>query len=69
MKLCIDTFGPLEIIEHLVLSGNDLFASNTFKEPNKVISRLNPIEKLIGKEFDIMLSKLSWNVVRFEVKG
>lgn len=69
LKLRIDAFGPLEVIEHSVMSGNDLFASNTFEEPNKVIPRLNPIEKSIGEEFDIILPKLSWNVVRFEVKG
>ncbi|GAG93906.1 unnamed protein product, partial [marine sediment metagenome] len=69
LKLRLDGFGSLEIIEHLVMDGNDLFASNTFKEQNKVIPRLNPIKKSIGKEFDIMLPKLSWNVVRFEVKG
>jgi alpha-L-arabinofuranosidase len=51
------------------MSGNDLFASNTFEKPNKVIPRLNPIEKSIGEEFDIMIPKLSWNVDRFEVKG
>lgn len=69
LKLCMNEFGPLEIIEHLVMDGNDLFTSNTFEEPNKVIPRLNPVEKSIGKEFDIMLPKLSWNVVRFEIKS
>ena len=68
LKLCIDAFGPLEIIEHLVMDGNDLFVSNTFKEPNKVIPRLNVIKKSTRREFNIILPKLSWNVIRFEVK-
>ncbi|MBA7578549.1 hypothetical protein ES708_20414 [subsurface metagenome] len=68
LKLCLDGFGSLEIIEHLIMDGCDLFASNTFKEPNKVIPRLNPIKNSIGKEFKVILPKLSWNVFRFEVK-
>ena len=69
LKLYMNEFGSLEIIEHWVMDSNDLFASNTFKEPSKVIPRLTPIKKSIGKEFDIILPKLSWNVVRFKVKG
>ena len=69
LNIAFDAFGDLELKEHLVMDGNDLFASNTFKEPNKVIPRQNPIKKLIGREFNLVLPKLSWNVIRFEIKS
>lgn len=68
LKIRIDEFRSLEIIEHWVMSGDDLFASNTFKEPTRVIPKLNPVEKSAGNEFNIILPKLSWNVVRLKVK-
>ena len=69
LKLHLDGFGPLKIIEHIVMCGSNLFASNNSKEPDKIIPRLNPVKKSAGREFDIILPKLSWNVIRFEVKG
>lgn len=69
LKLLLDGFGQLEIVEHIIMDGSDLFATNTLKEPYKVVPRLSPIKKSEGSEFNVMLPKLSWNVIRFEIKG
>ncbi len=68
LKLRLEGFGQVKILEHIVIDSGNLFVSNTFKEPDKVFPRLNPIKKSIGKEFKVILPKLSWNVFRFEVK-
>lgn len=67
LKLNLSGFGSLEIMEHQIMNGNDLFATNSFGEPANITPRLNTVNKSSGKEFTVILPKLSWNVIRFEV--
>lgn len=56
----------IDFIEHLVMNGYDLDAKNTFEEPDKVKpKKQNKIEKN-NKNYNIILPKLSWNVIRFK---
>ncbi len=56
----------IDLIEHLVMNGYDLDAKNSFDEPDKVKpKKQNKISK-DGKNYKIILPKLSWNVIRFK---
>lgn len=59
------SFGSVQPIEHIVLDGPDLFASNSFDEPEKVKPRNACLSAGQGGVFNITLPKLSWNMLRF----
>jgi len=61
------SFGKTIMDEHIIMDGADLFAQNTFEQPETVIPRNSvPIESS-NNLYSLNLSKLSWNVVRFSV--
>jgi alpha-N-arabinofuranosidase len=68
MDLDIRSFGNLECIEHLVMSGSDIRAQNTFDKPGAVI----PVNQKLPASGDdgvtLVLSALSWNVIRLKSK-
>jgi alpha-N-arabinofuranosidase len=66
IDLDLRSFGEVNLIEHIIMNGNDLHAKNTFEEPDKVIPKKQKITSLKGKNFNIMLPKLSWNMLRFK---
>jgi alpha-N-arabinofuranosidase len=55
------------MVAHSVLDG-DLDASNTSAEPEKVAPRSNPLRPVSGGRVDVVISKSSWNVLRFSTR-
>lgn len=58
------SFGNIEPIEHVVLDGPDLFAKNTFEEPEKVKPRNIKIGISPEGVQNFIIPKLSWNMIR-----
>lgn len=69
LDLHITDFGHVTMIAHEVLSGDDLFAVNTFQEPEKVVPHSVPCETVTQNQVVITLEKLSWHMLRFNVKN
>ncbi len=67
VSLDFRSFGRVNSIEHVVLKGNDLSATNSFQEPEKVKPVSLGITGLQTNQVDVVLSKLSWNVLRFKI--
>lgn len=64
-SLDLRSFGKTVMEEHIVMDGADLFAKNTFEQPDLVKPRnILPIASQ-ADVYVMNLSKLSWNVVRF----
>lgn len=59
-------FGELELIEHSVLTGNDLFAYNSIENPLNVVPSLVALPEVSGDLQEICLPQLSWNMMRFK---
>jgi alpha-N-arabinofuranosidase len=60
----VRSFGKVEVMEYIVLDGDDLDAINTFEEPYKVCPRKEKFEEGVYDKFSMVLPKLSWNVIR-----
>lgn len=60
-----EQFGQLTMIEHQVLQGEDLFAVNSFSEPDKVVPHSMPLASESGTLFNLTLPAASWTMVRF----
>ena len=56
----------MKMIEHIVLSGNDLNAKNTFEKPDNVVPHTAATVNGENGVFNINIDKLSWNVLRFK---
>ena len=56
----------MKMIEHIVLTGNDLNAVNSFEKPDNVAPRSLPVVNGENGAFNIEIEKLSWNVLRFK---
>ncbi len=67
LNLQLEEFGELELIEHQVMSGNDLFAVNTFETPENVVPQTLPVSTQPGMEFNFTLPPSSWHMIRFNV--
>ena len=67
LSVNLRSFGDAEIIEHVVLDGADINAINSFEEPYKVMPREAQVDRKRGNEFNLNLSKLSWNMIRFSI--
>ncbi|MGG1691849.1 alpha-L-arabinofuranosidase C-terminal domain-containing protein [Heyndrickxia ginsengihumi] len=61
----LQSFGKLLPIEHAILEGNDLFAGNTYDEPEKIILKKTSIDFSNDSNFHFILPKLSWNMIQF----
>ena len=61
------SFGGVKPIEHVILDGSDLRAVNSFAEPEKVKPRSLPIEAIQAGLIQVILPKLSWNMLRFSI--
>lgn len=59
------SFGFIKPIEHMVLYGEDLSASNSFEEPEKVKPKSAGLPGYNATIFPVVLPKLSWNMLRF----
>ncbi len=65
ISLDFRSFGVVRPLEHVVLSGPDLSAANSFLEPEKVKPRNIDITGNNTNKLDVALPKLSWNMLRF----
>ncbi len=66
LKLQLEEFGELEVIEQQLLCGDDLFAVNSFEELEKVIPRTIDGNFKPGTQFFFVLPKASWTMIRFK---
>lgn len=60
------SFGSVKIIDHLVMDGPDLYATNNFDSPENVKPRKNDISNEAGEQLEIKLPKMSWNMIRLQ---
>ncbi|MDC0612740.1 hypothetical protein OAP63_18570, partial [Vibrio sp.] len=65
LNLELVQFGELNLFEHQVLAGEDLFASNSFAQPDAVRPKVYNINNLQSDAFLVNLPKASWNMFRF----
>jgi alpha-N-arabinofuranosidase len=70
MEIDLDfrSFGLLKLLEHAVLDGPDLSATNNFKEPEKVKPRYLKASCNSAGQLKVVLPKLSWNMLRFSIE-
>ncbi len=61
-------FGSLKIKEHQIISGDDLFVSNTFEKNDAIKPKNIEVSGAIGDKFNITLPKMSWNMILFDVE-
>ena len=66
LKLELRDFPQMKMIEHIVLTGNDLNAINSFEKPDNVAPRSLPVINGENGAFSVNIEKLSWNVLRFK---
>lgn len=57
-------FEDYKIVEHIVLTHDDLKATNTAAQPENVVPRANGNSRLEAGHIKSMLPKASWNVIR-----
>ncbi|SDH87090.1 alpha-N-arabinofuranosidase [Vibrio xiamenensis] len=67
LELRLEEFGALKMIERQVLTGDDLFAVNSFDAPNNVVPTTQECIEHAGSQFSITLPKTSWTMLRFRV--
>ncbi len=64
MNLDLRSFGELELIEHVAYENNDVYEINSLDNPEAVM----PYNKeLVADYQEIVLEKLSWNMLRFKI--
>lgn len=66
IKLELSSFNNPELIEHCVLTGDDLFAYNNFENPYRIMPEHKVINNVSGEMYELILSKHSWNMIRFK---
>ena len=66
LKLELRDFPKMKMIEHIVLTGNDLNAINSFEKPDNVAPRFLPVVNGENDAFSVNIEKISWNVLRFK---
>ncbi|MDF2632105.1 MAG: alpha-L-arabinofuranosidase [Caproiciproducens sp.] len=63
----LNHFGSVTLVQHIVLDGSDLEATNTFEDPENVVPREIAVGAAEAKSLTTVLPKLSWNVLRYSV--
>lgn len=66
-ELDLRSFGSASLIEHLVLECDDLKATNTADNPDRVKPHNGGNATVDGAKVEASLSKASWNVIRLKV--
>ncbi|HEY8344205.1 MAG TPA: alpha-N-arabinofuranosidase [Bacillota bacterium] len=69
LECTLNNLGDLELIEHLVLEHEDIKATNTEEDPDKVKPHNQGRTTVKGQRVLAELPALSWNVVRLRVVG
>jgi alpha-N-arabinofuranosidase len=62
------SFGSVRPLEHVVLNGPDLAAVNSFEKPEKVKPGMMEISNEESAQIQVVLRRLSWNMIRFIVR-
>lgn len=65
LSLDLRSFGTVSLKEIIILKNGDVYAINSLQYGEKV----KPISKKIEDQREIKLDKLSWNVLRFDIKA
>lgn len=60
-------FGNLKMTKHEVMSGDDIFAVNSFEEPDNVKPFDGELVDVDKNIFKVILGKMSWHMMLFEV--
>ncbi|NLC54243.1 MAG: alpha-N-arabinofuranosidase [Firmicutes bacterium] len=68
LSLDFRSFTVVNPLEHMVLTGPDLKAVNSFAEPHKVVPRPLTLPQGDNRLMTVELPSLSWNVLRFKTK-
>lgn len=62
-------FCGYEVVEHIVLTHEDLKAANTADQPNNVVPHLGGNAQISEGKLSALLPKQSWNVIRLAKKA
>jgi alpha-N-arabinofuranosidase len=62
-------FGHWDLVEHLLLVHEDPKATNTKENPSRVVPRRTERSGTGNKSLEVVLPKLSWNVIRLRSQG
>ncbi len=57
-------FSDFEVLEHVVMHDEDLYAVNTEADPNRIVPAKSNHAAAIGGKLEAMLSHKSWNMIR-----
>jgi alpha-N-arabinofuranosidase len=68
LNMDLRSFGDLEMVEHIILNGDDLHAVNTFDQPDIVKPSNLPVKDGKVDSLEMVIPKVSWNVIRFKTK-
>ncbi|WP_077532621.1 arabinosylfuranosidase ArfA [Massiliimalia massiliensis] len=68
VEIDLRSFGKLEMVEHMVMDGNNLMTFNSIAEDCNVVPRQEKTEPGEKDIFELALPKLSFHVIRFAVK-
>ncbi len=66
LDLQLEEFGELQLVEQQVLTGEDLFAVNSFESPNNVMPVGIDVTSKTDTQFQFVLPKTSWTMLRFK---
>ncbi len=66
LDLQLEEFGDLQLVEQQVLTGEDLFAVNSFESPNNVMPVGIDVTSKADTQFQFVLPKTSWTMLRFK---
>ncbi len=66
LRIEFSNFSMLCMVDFEALKGNDLFAFNTMEKPENVVPVKQRLNQGVSNIFTIVLSKCSWNMIRFE---
>lgn len=67
LEVDLRSFGACTLIEHSVMESDDLKATNTEQQPNRVKPHSNGSAVVDGAKVTASLTKASWNVIRLKV--
>jgi len=69
LVLDLRSFGVVRIVEHIVLDDPDMEAKNSFEDPERVKPRTMDISYIKSNNPSIVLPRLSWNMIRFQIES
>ena len=66
LDLALQTVEELHVVEHLVMGGTDLMATNSQKAPDRVAPRGSSQHEIADGKLSVDLPPVSWSIVRLE---